>query len=484
AVVDKNFWLLVVAVVIAGYYSANGQLYRFAAAELAAPAFRERAISIVLAGGTLRRTPAQQGDEPVNVGEAAVVLGRDPCCTLVLRDPRVSALHAELVATADGVRLKDLGSRNGTYISGVRVNDCFLSRACTIECGDSSVSFEPLHPTDTKVTISDSFGPLVGGSRPMIELFERLRKVAPTDLSVLILGETGTGKELVAQALHQASKRADGPFVVIDCSSIAPTLAEAVLFGHERGAFTGADTARRSPFLEANGGTVFLDEVGELPLEIQPKLLRALGERRIKPVGARDYKSFDVRVISATRRNLVQEVNSESFRSDLFFRLAQLRVDVPALRARAPDIPRLIQHILAQTDRNAASLRIDADQMERLMRYDWPGNVRELKNAVWTAVYLAEGDELDVASHLFSSSPSPSGLVPYHQAKKLVLDQFTSGYFARLATLTSGKISEMARLAEIERAHVRKYLRAHGLDRPRGSRRAQKSGAKDEKESA
>jgi DNA-binding NtrC family response regulator len=422
----------------------------------------------VLVGGTVRRHPPRRGDVPVVIGEAPVTIGRDEQCTLVLRDPKVSAVHAELVATPQGVRIRDLGSKNGTYIGGVRVGDNYLARDCTIECGDSQVMFEPSKPEATSVTVTEAFGPLVGRAQPMLELFDRLRRAAPKDISVMILGETGTGKELVAQAIHQASPRAKGPFVVLDCSAIAPTLAEAVLFGHARGAFTGAVSDKTSPFIEAHGGTLFLDELGELPQEIQPKLLRALGERRVKAVGGRDYKSFDVRLVAATRRDLIKEVNTDAFRSDLYFRIAQLRVELPALRERISDVPLLIRHLIGVAGGDPATMRVRPEQMERLLRYEWPGNVRELKNAVWTALSLAEGSELDIVSHLFMAPPGAQPLsshVPYHEAKARALEQFTCDYFTRLAARTGGKITEMARLAGLERAHVRKYLRAHGLER-------------------
>src|SRR5258708_29965035 len=205
-------------------------------------------------------------------------------------DGKVSAGHAEFIATPQGVRVRDLGSRNGTYVGTVRVADAFLSANTKLRLGETEVQFEALRPEKINIPSIPSFGPLVGNAPPMRAIFDRLSKIAPTDLTVLIQGETGTGKELVAAALHQASPRAKKPFVVVDCGSIPPTLAEATLFGHERGAFTGAVDKRLSPFQEADGGTIFLDELGELPLEVQPKLPRALAERRIKAGGGSAYR--------------------------------------------------------------------------------------------------------------------------------------------------------------------------------------------------
>ena len=225
-------------------------------------------------------------------------------------------------------------------------------------------------------------------------VFERLKKAAPTDLTVLVTGETGTGKELVAQAIHEASSRAHKPFVVVDCGAIPATLAESALFGHERGSFTGAVDKRISPFVEADGGTIFLDELGELPLDVQPKLLRALAEQRIKSVGSNSYRPVNVRVIAATRRDLVREVNAGTFRSDLYFRVAQLKVELPSLRQRLEDIPVLVRRMIEDLGDKDSYGRITNDSLERLMRHDWPGNVRELRNVVAVALaFTKEGPD-------------------------------------------------------------------------------------------
>ena len=217
---------------------------------------------------------------------------------------------------------------------------------------------QPTQPEQVDIPEVAQFGPLVGVSQGMRAVFERCRKAAPTDLTVLILGETGCGKELVAAAIHQASSRANKPFVVVDCGAIPPTLAESALFGHERGAFTGAVDKRISPFVEADGGTIFLDELGELPVDVQPKLLRALAEQRIKSVGSNSYRPVNVRVIAATRRDLVREVNAGTFRSDLYFRVAQLRIELPALRERTEDIPALVRKMITDLGDPGAYNRI------------------------------------------------------------------------------------------------------------------------------
>ncbi len=411
------------------------------------------------------------------VGTEPIVVGRNAACQLVVEDTKVSAVHAEFVATPTGVRLRDLGSRNGTYVGGVRVADVYLSTATKLRLGETEVQFEPLRPEKVALSHIPAFGPLVGNAPPMRAIFDRLQKVSPTDLTVLIQGETGTGKELVAQAIHLASPRAKKPFVVVDCGSIPASLAEGTLFGHERGAFTGAVDKRLSPFEEANGGTIFLDELGELPLEVQPKLLRALAERRIKSVGGSSYREVDVRVLAATRRDLVRAVNANTFRSDLYFRVAQVKIEMMPLRQRVEDIPVLVRKMMKDMGDESAYDRISTQTLERLMRHDWPGNVRELRNAVAVAFALATPEEeIDISAHLGALSESPAvggggggGVAmnfrgrAFQDAKRDVLARFERDYFASLSEEAKGNVSEMARRAGMERAHVRTYLRRHGI---------------------
>jgi DNA-binding NtrC family response regulator len=428
-------------------------------------------------GGRIR--PAKDaGAGWADIGTEPVIVGRNAACKLVLDDGKVSAVHAEFVATEQGVRLRDLGSRNGTFVGGVRVGEVFLSTAGKLRIGETEILFEPLRPERITVSGVPNFGPMVAQSPMMRAIFEKLGKVSPTDLTLLITGETGTGKELVAQAIHGASARARKPFVVVDCGSIPPTLAEATLFGHERGAFTGAVDKRLSPFQEADGGTIFLDELGELPLDVQPKLLRALAERRIKAVGGSSYREVDVRVLAATRRDLVRAVNAGGFRSDLYFRIAQVKFELPALRQRLEDIPILVKRMLKDLGEEAAYERVSNVTLERLMRHDWPGNVRELRNAVAVAHALAgEGEEIDIAAHLGAMTEAPLAAPfgagggaggtfqgqKFQDAKRDVLARFERDYFAALSEDAKGNVSEMARRAGMERAHVRAYLRRHGI---------------------
>jgi DNA-binding NtrC family response regulator len=418
------------------------------------------------------------GEPPrvVTVGSDPVVVGRDPSCQLVVNDSGVSAMHAELVATPRGVRLRDLGSKNGTWVGDLRVMEAYLGDATSFWIARTELQFEPGKPEKVGLPDLDRFGPLWGKSAPMLDLFRRLQKAAATDLTVLVQGETGVGKELVAQAVHQASARKGGPFVVVDCGAIAPTLAEATLFGHEKGAFTGAMTARESPFVEASGGTLFIDELGELPIDVQPKLLRALAERRVKRVGSNTYQPFDARIVAATRRDLEGAVNAGTFRSDLYFRLAQVRAFAPPLRQRLDDLPGLIRHMLDQMGHKSAWRRVSRSTLDRLLRYDWPGNVRELRNAVAVALALADDKEpLDIAAALGLKAGKPRGTIVeatanrgYHDAKREALQQFERAYFAQLAEATGGNVAEISRRTGLQRTHVRRYLRLHGLREPKG----------------
>jgi DNA-binding NtrC family response regulator len=426
-------------------------------------------------GGTLTVKRGQANKPSLEIGADTLVVGRDEACNLVLDDKKVSKVHVEMVATERGVRVRDLGSRNGTFIGDTRVGEVYLLKPTNLTIGDSTIEFAPSNPEQVEIGEVAEFGPLVGVSASMRGVFERLKKAGPTELTVLILGETGCGKELVAQAIHQASSRANKPFVVVDCGAIPPSLAESALFGHERGSFTGAVDKRVSPFVEADGGTIFLDELGELPVDVQPKLLRALAEQRIKAVGSNNYRPVNVRVVAATRRDLVREVNAGTFRSDLYFRVAQLRVELPPLRDRLEDIPALVRKMMIDIGDKEAYNRITTDSLERLMRHDWPGNVRELRNVISVALAFGKEGPLDLAQHLApliatSNESTPTRGRTFQDAKREILARFEREYFTALYAECSGNVSEIGRRAAMERAHVRGYLRRHGIGDPSKSK--------------
>ncbi|HSN98814.1 MAG TPA: sigma 54-interacting transcriptional regulator [Candidatus Nanopelagicales bacterium] len=423
-------------------------------------ATRARAVQWFVRGGQL----LVPGREPVRVGVSPIVLGRDPSCSVVIEDREVSSTHCELRAEGPGVLLRDLGSRNGTFVGGVRVREGILTAPCSIHVGGSVLGFEPLDKERVDVGFDENFGPLVGAAPRMRHLFRMLREVSPTDLSILITGETGTGKELVAQAVHEHSSRSSGPFVVLDCASIPGPLAESLLFGHERGAFTGAIERRSGAFQDAHRGTIFLDELGELPPELQPKLLRALAERKVKRVGGSAYEAVDVPVIAATRRDLGRFMNTGQFRSDLFFRIAQVRIELPSLRERREDIPILVQRACERIGRSERTADVVDLVMSTLAQHDFPGNVRELVNVASVAASLPLGAE-SVASllPLEGGGEVAPALSAFSEAKRSAVSAFEQRYFNDLIRATDGNVSEMARRAGMERHHVRAFLKKYGL---------------------
>ena len=423
---------------------------------------RTRMLNWFVRGGVLITPDGSR--TPIDV--EPVVLGRAEGAQLVLADPEVSALHCEVRALPEGILLRDLGSTNGTFVGAMRIREAVLGQKTEITLGQSRIVVEPSTKRRVDLGFTASFGGLVGSSPRMRRLYGILEKVAPTSLSILILGETGTGKELVAKAVHAASPRKENPFVVVDCGSIPHALAESLLFGHEKGAFTGASERRRGALSEANGGTLFLDELGELPLELQPKLLRALAERQVKRVGSSTFDPIDVRVLAATRRDLGAEMNAGRFRSDLYFRIAQVRVELPPLRERTSDLPDIVSAICSRAGLGGASEIVIGWIEKNLGQHDWPGNVRELVNVASVAATLADTPEAidDVLTFSRSAEPERGGSETiFGEAKRAAVAAFEREYFGELALSTKGNVSEMARRSGMERHHVRAYLRKYGI---------------------
>jgi DNA-binding NtrC family response regulator len=332
-----------------------------------------------------------------------VRLGTAPDNDVVLTDPRVSRFHAELRLTPRGLVVRDLDSTNGTFCGGVRVIEAFLEP--DIDCALASTRLRVRRDRESQayaVGSEQSLGGLVGASRPMRELYGLLKAIAPTPTTVLIRGESGCGKEVVARTLHELSGR-KGPLVVFDASVTDPEMVRNDLFGHVRGAFTGAQGAREGAFRRAHGGTLFIDEIGELPLELQPRLLRALESREVVPVGADDPVKVDVRVIAATHRDLDAMVVQQCFRADLFYRLSVMTVPVPALRTIKEDLPLLVDCFARQFGLRGP---VSAPALQALRAYHWPGNVRELRNVLERAAVLCGGGRVEPA-HLCLPAAAP-----------------------------------------------------------------------------
>lgn len=410
-----------------------------------------------------------------------VYIGSHPDCDYAVEDPSISRQHARIELDETGFRLIDLDSKNGTFIGDMRIKDVYINSPITFRCGAVEIAFEQT-PDVVDVTISSSnhFGRLLGQSIAMREIFGLLERIAPSPVTVLVEGESGCGKELVAAALHERSPRANKPFIIFDCSAVSKDLIESELFGHVKGAFTGAISDRKGAFLQANGGTIFLDEIGELSLDLQPKLLRVLENHVVHPVGSERTYPIDVRVIAATNRSLAQEVANGNFREDLYYRLAVIKIDLPPLRRRPEDLPLLVEHFLDEASKkfNRPAPAITFSTMQKLRAYAWPGNVRELRNFIERACLLASEDRIETRflnaktlekeSRQSNSSLSPtenyvdyvlSTQMPFKEAKDAILDQFEKLYWTKLLDATDGNCSKAARIAAMHRKSVEYIIR-------------------------
>ena len=420
---------------------------------------------------------------------------------LILDDDKVSRCHANVYCDGDDVFIEDLNSTTGTWVNRVRVRTAFLQSGCSIRVGNTTLTFSALNDRhEAAPPAHESLGALVGRSEVFRRVMATVEKVAPTGATVVIEGETGTGKELVARTLHALSPRAQQPFVVFDCGAVQPNLVESELFGHEKGSFTGALATRQGLFETAHGGTIFLDEIGELGPDLQPKLLRALETREVRRVGGNRPVRIDVRVVAATHRDLPTEVREGRFREDLFYRLGVVRIRMPALRERREDVELLVRHLLRQGAFNRApdgTLRvrgISHDALQALYHHDWPGNVRELGNVVERACSFADGDliqledlpdaisgfgqtrgrtKAELPTEPLRTAGSGTVSIPvladqtFKEAKEAVLADFERQYLASVLQRHSGNLSQAARVAEVDRKHFRRLARKYNLLQPR-----------------
>jgi DNA-binding NtrC family response regulator len=395
-------------------------------------------------------------------------IGSHPSNDLVLSDPTVSRFHTEIEIEKRGARLRDLESLNGTWLDGVRVVDAYLEPGSRIRLGRTLLGFAidaAARTNELPVSERDSFGALIGKSLAMRRAFAVLERVAKSDATVLIEGETGTGKEAAAEGIHQQSARREGGLVVVDCGAVPANLLESQLFGHERGAFTGAAERRLGAFEEAEGGSVFLDEIGELPLELQPKLLRVLERRQIQRLGSNQTRDVDVRILAATNRDLRAMVNAGELREDLYYRLAVVHVRLPALRERPEDIPALVRHFLdsfGATPEAAARLTAD-EHLGNLARSAWPGNVRELRNAIQRSLVLDQPIALSGAESAAPRARAVDISVPYDEARRRALLEFEREYLALHLSQHDGNVSKAAKAAGVGRVHMHRLLRRAGL---------------------
>ncbi len=385
---------------------------------------------------------------------------------VVLADPTVSRFHCEIRIDERGPRLRDLDSKNGTIVDGTQVLDCILRGGAVIRLGRSSLRFE-LAADQNRMPASEArrFGRLVGASLAMRTMFAYLERAAAADVTVLLQGETGTGKQVAAEAIHERSARSAGPFVTLDCGNLPVNLLESELFGHEKGAFTGATERRIGACEEASGGTLFLDEIGEMPLETQPKLLRVLEERAVRRLGSNRYLPVDVRVIAATNRDLRAEVNGGRFREDLYFRLAVVKIDLPPLRQRPEDIPELVSALLAQMKvPPEAMARIGGDEMlAHIKRGAWPGNVRELRNYLQRCIVFEDAQPVDMSGARRPPNSPIDVSLSWHDARAWAMAEFERRYLEELMDRHGGVVAQAARAAGLDRVYLHKLLRRHNL---------------------
>jgi two-component system, NtrC family, response regulator GlrR len=410
--------------------------------------------------------------------DGTFIIGTHASTDLRLTDKGISRYHLELKLVSGGLMLTDLESTNGTFQGAVRIGSVTLTAGVAASRFRLGTSTEiEIAPVDVPVPVvgysQDRFGRVLGKSKAMRELFGLLSKIAPTEATVLLEGETGTGKELLAEALHQASPRKSGPYVVVDCGSLPKDLIGSELFGHARGAFTGAVANKRGLIEEADGGTLFLDEIGELPLELQPQLLRALEKREVRPIGELRAKKVNIRVIAATHRGLQDMVKAGTFREDLYFRLAVVRAPVPALRKHKEDISQLVDafvHDLGHHD-----FTLSPEVLAQLMAHDWPGNVRELRNVVERGLSLDGGaselsvNTVDTQAETLSDTPSTSGLskslldMSFKDAKGALTESFEREYLTHLLKRHNGNISRAALEAGIDRNYIHRLVKKYNL---------------------
>jgi transcriptional regulator with GAF, ATPase, and Fis domain len=416
----------------------------------------------------------QRGTEFV-IAADVIRVGKAPENDLVIADETVSRVHFEIVRDAKGYLVRDMKSTNGTFLDSAEVKEAYLRAGSVIKAGEVELKFTPFEERiEILPSEKEALGDMVGKSPAMREIFGLVEKIAPTDATVLIEGETGTGKDMIARTLHQLSPRADKPFIVVDCGAVAGTLIESELFGHEKGSFTGAVAARQGAFELAAGGTIFLDELGELSLDLQPKLLRVLEQRELRRVGGQKIIKVDIRVIAATRKDLRSEVEKGKFREDLYFRLNVVPITAPSLRERREDIPLLIDSMLKKLAPDGAHLTDNT--RAALMAHDWPGNVRELRNVIERALALGADPGMLVAP-LGNSDHAGSAAkgvqlrdqiefepgVSFRDTKEKWNELFERRYLMWLIKRADGNISKAARDADMDRKYLHKLLRKYGI---------------------
>jgi two-component system, NtrC family, nitrogen regulation response regulator GlnG len=420
----------------------------------------------------LRIVEGPDADRSFLLPRAGAVVGTGSDAEFRLTDPSVSRRHVKLTPVPEGVHAVDLGSTNGTRYKGEKIVEATVPLDSSLIVGKTRIDVARLVDRQPlPLSRRRRFGELIGSSPPMRQVYALLERASEVDVTVLIEGETGTGKELAARAVHEHSTRSQKAFQIVDCGAVSPTLIEAELFGHVRGSFTGADRDRSGAFELAHQGTLFFDEIGELPLQLQPKLLRALETREVRRIGGSSQIPVDVRFVAATNRSLADEVKAGRFREDLYYRLNVFRVVMPPLREHREDIPVLVKHFLDAL----GAPHLSEEMLERMFQVDWPGNVRELRNAVHRAVVLARGDAPVPVSQV-SDRPEDAprdpndfsvaidATRPFKDVKADIVNNFEIAYIKAVLARTGGNVSAAARDSGIDRKHMERLIRKLGIE--------------------
>jgi DNA-binding NtrC family response regulator len=402
-----------------------------------------------------------------------LVVGTAPECNFVLSDSAISQTHFSVMPGETGFHLQDLGSRNGTWMRGIRFKDAYIRRRENIEIGYTTLRLLLMDGHEEyPLSSSTSFGGMIGRSVAMRQVFAMLERASASDATLLLEGESGTGKDLAAETVHSLSPRKEGPFVVVDCGSMQANLVESQLFGHRKGAFTGAVSDRPGAFEAADGGTVFLDEIGELDAALQPKLLRVLEKKQVQRLGENEYRPANVRVIAATNRDLETEMKAGRFRQDLYYRLSVLRVHMPALRDRREDVRPLAINIVRQLqhERDPKDV-ISEDVLALLLNHPWPGNVRELRNVIERLLLFPDWPEaaLTPGSELPQTGEGEVMEMPFHEARRVVTERFEKAYLASALDACDGVVARAAQKADIPRQTFHRLMSKHNLTRLKDS---------------
>lgn len=406
-------------------------------------------------------------ERTVALSPDGIVIGTSPECDLVLTDNAVSRRHLRIKPVDSGFSIEDLGSKNGTFMQSVRIIHAIASGGQTIEIGHTQIALELENGTEVyPLSASTHFGSLLGKSLPMRRAFAVLERAAESDASLLIEGESGTGKDLAAETVHAMSSRSQGPLVIVDCGAIPPNLAESELFGHIKGAFTGAEKERVGAFQSADGGTIFLDEIGELDPSVQPKLLRVLEKHQVKKVGENTWSDVNVRIMAATNRDLTMDVESGKFRSDLYYRLSVLKVHLPPLRDRPEDIAPIAKSLVTKLKPDADAESILSPSVKNmLVSHHWPGNVRELRNVMERLLLFPDWPDLALDGQKHQSRgpasdelASPLFAMPFHEAKRVLTEEFEKKYLSRILEDSDWVVSKAAQRAGIPRQTIHRLM--------------------------